>query len=643
MSPASVRGKGADGEVRFRGSGGEWILRPSGPSPCRVSCPAGVDAKAYVSLIAAGKYAEALKAVKRKNPFPGICGRVCTHPCEKECSRGVIDEPVAICALKRFVADWEVRNAPRTPAARKQRPEKAVAVVGSGPAGLTAAADLASEGVGVTVFERLGKPGGTMITGIPAYRLPRDVIEREIGAIEDLGVEIKTGVEIGSEGFGVSDLLASGFKAVFIATGAWRSLKLGVPGEELEGVLDCSAFLRKVNLEGGARLRGRVVVVGGGNSAVDAARCALRSGASEVAIVYRRTRSEMPAAAEEIEEALEEGVRLEILAAPVKAAGEGGRLSAIECVRMRLGEPDQSGRRRPVPIDGSEFAMKADFLIPAIGMEPDASFMGKTQPKGLALERDNTVRTDRETCSTGNPAVFAGGDAATGPATVIDAIEAGHRAARSILKLLGKADAARLRFDLPAERELVPDAACRAAKKRRRPAMANPKKRTAGFEEAMSVLSEPEARAEAARCLRCGACADCAECVHECTKRLAVMTGTRDGGRSEGIIRVEMRDGTCFAGAESGRIEAPDGSWDAGIELLLACADAGLCRSCGECAKACPYSAARIEGGSAKVDPARCKGCGICAGACPTGAMSMKGFSDADFIGRLRFPAARGA
>ncbi len=629
MRAGSGEAAGRGGEPLTAPGGSEWVLRDAGLAPCRIACPAGIDAKAYVSLIAAGRFGEALEAVRRRNPFPGICGRVCTHPCEKDCARGEIDEPVSICALKRFAADWEVSQPPRAPARGRPKLEKTVAIVGSGPAGLTAAADLAREGVGSVVFERMAKPGGTMVAGIPAYRLPRDVIEREIAAIADLGVEIRTGAEVGSPGLGISDLLR-GFKAVFVAAGAVRSLRLGVKGEQCGGVLDCWDFLRKVNMEGGAALRGRVVVVGGGNSAVDAARSSLRSGAQEVVIAYRRTRAEMPANPQEIEEALEEGVKIELLAAPAAVLSEGGRIRAIELVRMKLADPDESGRRRPVPIEGSEFRIEADFLIPAIGQEPDAAFMGSGPPQGLALARGNTVSADRDTCATGNPAVFAGGDVVTGPATVIDAIEAGHRAAKSILGFLGRPGPARLAFDPPAEREIRPAAFPGPPEKRRRNPVADPLRRRMDFREVAGVLSEADARAEAARCLRCGTCGECVSCVPDCRKRLAILP---EAGAE--IVRVETRDGTSPFGVHKETLTRAGGGGCVTLEILAAAVDARMCRACGECARACQYEAVRVTDGSARVEAAKCKGCGLCAGSCPTGAISLPGFSDSQFHRRL--------
>lgn len=394
--------------------------------PCVPACPAGIDIPRYVACIATGKFAEALAVIREKVPFPAVLGRVCIHPCEEACRRGQVNEPIAIRALKRFAAEhdnglWK-QNREVAPATGKR-----VAIVGSGPAGLTAAYYLAKLGHKVTVFEALPEPGGMMRVGIPEYRLPREILRAEIAEIENIGVEIRTDTCIES----LEQLFAQGYHAVFLGLGAHKGIDMEVEGAKGLGVIDCVSFLRDVSLGKETRLKGRVAVVGGGNAAIDAARTALRVGAEEVAIIYRRTRAEMPANLEEIVEAIEERVRIEFLAAPTKISRKEGRIK-MQCIRMKLGEPDASGRRRPEPIKGSEFTMEFSTVIVAIGQRPDIP------PEfGVRIGKGNTIEVNHDTLMTDRRGVFAGGDVVTGPSVVIEAIAAGRKAAIAIDRYLG--------------------------------------------------------------------------------------------------------------------------------------------------------------------------------------------------------------
>ena len=402
------------------------VEREAALVPCTSACPAGIDVPRYVRLIAGGEFAEALAVVREKVPFPMVLGCVCFHPCESVCRRGQLNDPIAIAALKRFAAE---RGAGSQPAeAGKANPTgKKVAVVGSGPAGLTAGYYLAKLGHSVTVFEALPEAGGMMRAGIPQYRLPREALDSEIDNIVSSGVEIKTGSRVES----LDKLKEQGFDAIFIATGAHRGIKMGVEGEDSPGVWDCISFLRDVNLGGEVKVGERVAVVGGGNAALDAARAALRLGAGEVTIIYRRSREEMPASPGEIEGAIEEGVDIVYLAAPKKLSVSNGGL-VMECLRMELGEPDASGRKRPVPVEGSEFEKEFDAVIAAIGQMPEV-------PDGFELDvvAGGMVKVNPETLATGIEGVFAGGDVSSGPASVIEAIAAGRKAAASIDRYLG--------------------------------------------------------------------------------------------------------------------------------------------------------------------------------------------------------------
>jgi len=398
------------------------------PSPCQSGCPAGIDVPSYVALISHGRYEESVDLILEDNPFPSICGRVCARPCESHCMRRDVDEAIAIKSLKRFVADPVMDRAKRIEPAPVTREEK-VAIVGGGPAGLTAAHDLAKLGYAALVLEELPVTGGMMSVGIPEYRLPRDVIKAEIDAIAALGVEIRTRVRVGRDV--TLDELREQYDAVFLAVGAHKGRKLNIPGEdEFEGFEDSVAFLRKVALGDKSKLGDRVVVIGGGNSAVDAARTALRLGASEVTIAYRRTRQEMPADAEEVDDADHEGVKIDFLVSPTRVHGEDGRVSGLECIRTELGEPDSSGRRRPVPIEGSEFVIPCDVIIPSISQDPDMDDL--IEGTDFEITRWNTFDADPDTLETNIPGVFAGGDAVSGPATLIEAVAAGQKAAASI-------------------------------------------------------------------------------------------------------------------------------------------------------------------------------------------------------------------
>lgn len=402
------------------------IERESIISACSFACPAGVDAPLYVSLISEGEYAAALGIIREKVPFPGVLGRVCIHPCETGCRRNEVNKPVAIKSLKRFAADhggdqWKQFSIQSEPTGKK------VAVVGSGPAGLTAAYYLAKAGHGVTVFESLSKTGGMMRVGIPRYRLPDEVLDSEIEVIKNAGVDIKLNTRIES----VDSLFAQGYNAVFLGLGAHNGTSMRIEGEDLPGVMDGAAFLRNVSLGQKVELGDKVLVVGGGNVAIDSARVALRLGAKDVTIVYRRTRAEMPASPEEVEAALEENIKTVFLANPVKISREGSLLK-VTCNRMELGEPDASGRRRPVVVKGADFSMNFDSVIEAIGQVPDIPNQMR-----LKITKGGTIEVDAETMAADRPGVYAGGDVVLGPASVIEAIAQGRKAAGSIDKYLG--------------------------------------------------------------------------------------------------------------------------------------------------------------------------------------------------------------
>ncbi len=518
-----------------------YAVTKKGASPCKHTCPAGTSAQGYIALIAEGRYEEALEVIKQYNPFPATVGRVCHHPCESECNRGKVDSPVAICALKRFVADTvyarqdadetqgEIRELSPFPLAPAELPleeKRRIAVVGSGPCGLAAAYFLVRMGYQPTIFEALPVPGGMMRVGIPAYRLPRQVLRREIDEILGAGVELKLNHAVRD----INRLFDEGYSAVFLAIGAHEPQLLGIPGEDAEGVFQGVPFLRSISLGEEIRLGDRVVVVGGGNTAIDTARTAVRMGSREVTILYRRGRAEMPANSWEVDDAEDEGVRLELLAQPIEvlsdnpsaSSGQGGRTSGIRCIRMRLGEPDASGRRRPIPIGGSEFVIECDAMVAAVAQAPEISFLDPDH--GLEITRWGTFKVDPETLTTNRSEVFAGGDAAAGPGVLIEAIAAGRRGALSIdrylrgVPLLTPRELTPLPVAELTDHEIAEMRARGEVDLRPRETMptAPAEERARDFREVELGLTEEQAHVEALRCLHCGLCSECYQCVLAC-------------------------------------------------------------------------------------------------------------------------------
>jgi len=482
-----------------------YTIDRKGLSPCRVACPAGVNAQGYIALISQGKFKEALEVFRRNQPFASVCGRVCTHPCEMECERGKVDQPIAIRALKRFIADYELKEGREKAEAIEATKDEKVAIIGSGPAGLACAYDLVRKGYTVTVFEASPKPGGMLRYGIPSYRLPDDMLDNDINYIKELGVEIKTNSPVKS----LKDISSKEYKATFLAAGAWDSVKMGIPGEDAEGCYDALSFLKQINSGEEVSLGKKVAVVGGGNAAIDAARVAKRLGA-EVTIIYRRSRVDMPAISEEIEEAEKEGVNLDILAAPKEVLTENGKVSGLKCQKMKLGELDESGRRRPVPVKGSEFDIAIDNVIFAIGQTVTVSPLTEE----LALTKRGTVEADPVSLETSKKGVFAGGDMVSGPSTVIDAIAAGKEAAVSIERFLNGED---LKAGRPEKKEAVKDINKEGIDRKARadiPSISSEERTT--FKEVEKVLDEEAAIGEAKRCLNCGVCSDCRQCESVC-------------------------------------------------------------------------------------------------------------------------------
>lgn len=469
-------------------------------APCQHTCPVGLNVAGYVALIKAGQFEQAYRLIMQQLPFPLSVGRVCHHPCEHKCRRGQLEEPIAIRHLKRFAADYAFEHGFEYMPAVKEKRKERVAVIGSGPAGLSAAWDLAKEGFQVTVFEALSVAGGMLAVAIPEYRLPKKMLAREIETVKKLGVDLRLNSPIDD----VEYLLRDGYQAVFIATGAHKGDKMGIAGEDLSGVFDAIDFLRDVNLGRHVEVGEKVAVVGGGNSAIDAARVALRKGAKEVHILYRREKRDMPALVEEIDAAEEEGIHIDCLTAPVKILGSNGKVEAIECVRMQLREFDRSGRKTPYEIPGSKYTMSTDMVIEATGQRPDTSFL---KGDGIGTAKGGTIVADPRTLATGRKGVFAGGDAQTGPATVIEAIAAGQRAACSIRRYLNGEQLSPLverngyePIEVPS---VMPTEEQLKEKHRVRIAELPVADKSRSFKETVLPYSVEEAAEEASRCLRC--------------------------------------------------------------------------------------------------------------------------------------------
>lgn len=478
---------------------GSWrYLRPvysEKLAPCKNACPLGNDIPRILSLVSQGRYEDAWRLFRETSPLPGVCGRVCYHPCESFCNRKNFDEALSIASIERFVADACFDLEDRIPE-RPKRSEK-IAIVGSGPAGLACAYFLAKDGYAVTVFEGASQPGGMLRLGIPSYRLPREVLDREIELIARWGVEFRTNTKIG-QNISIEKLWEQ-HDALFIATGAHHSRALNIPGEEF--ALTGLEFLKAVNAGKTIALGKQVLIIGGGNTAMDCARTALRLGAQPT-VVYRRTREEMPAIAEEIEEAEHEGTQFDFLAAPVAIHKRNGKLE-VQCIRMKLGEPDATGRRRPVPIPGSDFVMRADAVLKAVGEEPELSFLSETlqTSEGIVIQRAQGLLE--------RAGIFIGGDAQTGPSTVAQAMRSGKETAQAIKsflrgerkpKAIKLEEAVRVNFSYFTHR----------------PRVATPQlpvsERISSFAETKRAISAEQARAEASRCFSCGVCNTCDNC-----------------------------------------------------------------------------------------------------------------------------------
>lgn len=489
------------------------VIERQGSSPCSFTCPTGIKAHGYVALTRAGKYEEAFDLILESTPLIGSLGRACYAPCEGQCTRSEIEGPVSIRKIKRFIADNYYSK--HGEAEVKQLPEakdKKVAIVGSGPAGLGAAYHLAGQGYQVKVFEAEAQPGGMLRVAIPAYRVPKDVVDRDIKNVTALGVEIETGVRVDN----LEQLKNQGYDAIFVATGTTGSRKMQIEGEDLQGVVSCMDFLRDANLGKEVSLKDKtVVVVGGGNVAIDSARVAVRLGAKKVIVQYRRSRDEMPAHDWEIEASEKEGIEFQYLSVPTKYIGSNGKLAEVESIKMELSEPDASGRRKPVPVKGSERRFKADMVITAIGLLPTSKEFGGQ----LKLNRNDTIVVNPETTQTSVPYIFAGGDVVTGPSMIVNASGQGRKAAFFIDRYLKGEELQGAEYDYRlavVDKERVKG---RQQKYSNRPVVETKeiiKRGVRDFTEVEPPLTEEEARYSAGRCLDCGVCSECHQCVNTC-------------------------------------------------------------------------------------------------------------------------------
>ncbi len=489
-------------------------------SACIYRCPANTNVLGYIKLIAEGKFQEAYELNRKSNPFPSVCGRVCYAPCEGVCNRGQLDEPVAIRQLKRFVTD--IVNIEELPVAPINKIGKKVAIIGAGPAGLSCANDLALMGYDVVVYEAMPEPGGMLRYGIPEYRLPREILKKEINYIEKLGVQIKTNVEVGKD-ISIEEIQKN-YDAIFVGVGASLGMKMDVEGSDLEGVIDGIKFLRDFNLGKEVKIGEKIAIIGGGNTAIDCSRTAIRLGAKEVTIVYRRSRAEMPAAEEEIEAAEEEGVKINYLTLPKRFIGENGKLKEMECIKMQLGEPDASGRRKPIPIEGTEFIIKVDNVITALGQNTKIDFLKNI---GISLNKNDTIIVEPISGATNILGIFAGGDVVTGAYYVIDAIAAGKRAAKAIDKYLKKEllePQPEFKVEKLTEEEISLAKKKIAEAKRVKMNVIPAKERIKNFKEVELGFTVEEGLKEAKRCLanEVEGCIECGECERVCTAKAII-------------------------------------------------------------------------------------------------------------------------
>ena len=611
----------------IRGLDKEYKIEIKGKPECSNACPAGINVKAYVNLIANRKFEEAVEVIRQANPFPAVCGRVCTRPCEDSCEHGVEGDPVSIRALKRYASDYELARRPLVMGPCKTVYDEKVAIIGAGPAGLSAAVDLVRIGYPVTVFEAQKEPGGMLRYAIPPYRLPDRTLKREIDWIKRLGIEIKTGVKVDDS----VALFKKGYSAILIATGASKSFSLDIEGEGSDGVIDALWFLRRICDDSPIKIEGNVVVVGGGSTAFDAARSAIRLRAKKVTLAYRRGIEEMPANKEEIEHAREEGVEILTLAIPNKVIVKGGKATGVKFLKAELGEPDESGRRRPVPIKRSEFIINADIIIPAIGTRPDVGVVGNS--KIIASNGRINVKDKGYTSLKG---VFAAGDVETGPSSVVEAIGRGHEAASGINAYLRRVELANIGDSVKSVPIVLESPtysrSLHSSKK------LGKEERITSFNEVEGSLTDFETVDEASRCFTCGPCDVCTVCLPNCYHKQVVAQTER-----EAFLLKVPSDLSCVV-AEKGpstvKVKANGTEKSMTLHSLIPVVDIDRCIGCGRCEEVCAYKAIRNvlkKDGRivAEVVHNFCASCSACVSACPSGAISQGYMSDKEILSRV--------
>lgn len=612
----------------LRNNGKKYEISIQGESECSKACPAGINVKTYINLIANRKFEEAVDVIRQANPFPAICGRVCTRPCETNCEHGKKGDPVSIRALKRFASDYELVRRPVTIEPCNIIYKEKIAVIGAGPAGLTAAVDLVNLGYPVTVFEAEKEAGGMLRYGIPTYRLPNRVLKREIDWIKGLGIKIKTGKHIDDPG----TLLKNGFSAVLIAQGCQYAFILEVDGKKADGIIDPLKFLNEVNTGQRKKIMGIVIVIGGGSTAFDVARSAIRLGAKKVILSYRRGLEEMPAEHEEIQDALKEGVNIKILTIPKRIIIKNDKVVGIEFYHAELGTPDASGRRRPHPIENSEFTMKADVIIPAIG----------TRAQSISVDGENVLNnlgrvTINECNQTSVQGVFAAGDVETGPSSVVEAISRGHVAAKSIV--------AYLKGDKPVDSDFnesrIPIVIEEPVYSRVKyfPKSLENKDRVSSFNEIRSSFSDFEAVQEASRCFTCGPCQICQVCFPNCTYKqlVANIDDTEFLLKVPSVLSLDI----TYKGPSTYKLESNRKIKPIYLQSLTAKIDTNLCLNCGRCEEVCAYRAisdeiSKDKGVVTKINHDACASCSACVSTCPSGAISQGFMSDNELLLRLK-------
>jgi len=609
----------------LKGLNREYPVEIRGEPECSTGCPAGVNVKAYVNLVANRRFEEAVEVIRRRNPFPAVCGRVCTRPCENSCEQSEKGDSVSIRALKRYASDYELAHRPLVMEQCETIYNEKIAIIGAGPAGLSAGVDLIRMGYPITVFEAEEEPGGMLRHAIPPYRLPDRVLKREIDWIKGLGLEIKTGVKIDDP----KSLFKQGYSAVLIATGAPKSFSLDIEGEEANGVVDALWFLHGISEDNPIKIEGDIVVIGGGSTAFDAARSAVRLGAKKVTLAYRRGIEEMPAEKEEIEEAQEEDVEILTLAIPKKVIVKNKKVTGVEFLKAELGEPDESRRKKPVPVKGSEFVVNADFIIPAIGAKPDVGKVGDTK---ITTSKG---RIDvKEMGATSVKGVFAAGDVETGPSSVVEAVGRGHEAAKGINIYLRKAKAA--------EDSVKPVPIVLGSPKYSNslhsPKKLEKKERVTSFNEVKRSLVDFEAVEEASRCTNCGPCSVCTICLPNCNHKQLV-------AQTENVsfllkVPCNLSSAVTEKGSSVFKLESGGNEKLVTLHSLTPVVDTDCCIGCGRCEEVCAYMAIRNilrkDGKTvAEVDHDSCVSCSACVSVCPSGAISQGYMSDNEILSRL--------